>query len=347
MRHFTLTGIISTILLSYLFFAGPAAAQNQYGNQVVSYSRTTNWAQAADRDITTASTLTPDVVGTSASQRIQFATIIPAGSTSAGLYMQVNNLSSTLPLMASVLNNVTINTYLDGTKTGSWPASKLLSLSLLSYGQQQRVTLDPAPSSPFNQLELVGAGATNAYSLNLFEAFGPSPAPLPVQLVSFRGQPTAAGVKLAWQTASELTNSYFAVERAATDAAGFVELGRMAGAGTSAQSHSYQYVDPTPLALAYYRLRQVDAAGNISYSPVVAVQSNLVLSAYPSPAASTLTVTSPVATQVAIWDQHGRLVHQTLLASGSQVMDVSQLPAGLYVLHAPSTGQRLRFEKLP
>jgi hypothetical protein len=33
------------------------------------------------------------------------------------------------------------------------------------------------------------------------------------------------------------------------------------------------------------------------------------------------------------------------LAAGTQTLDVSQLPAGLYYLHEATTGQRLRFEK--
>ncbi|MGI4835021.1 MAG: T9SS type A sorting domain-containing protein [Janthinobacterium lividum] len=62
--------------------------------------------------------------------------------------------------------------------------------------------------------------------------------------------------------------------------------------------------------------------------------------------AATLSMASPVATQVTIFDQQGRLL-QAALAAGPQPIDVSNRPAGLYFLQDAATGQRVRFEKAP
>jgi len=259
--------------------------------------------------------------------------------------MRINNVANDL-LMASVLDNVTIKAYLNGVLKGTWQASKLINLNVLNPSQRTNVVLSPAPTSDFNQLELSAANAVSAYSISLFEAFGPSPAPLPVQLVSFQGKAAAAGVQLNWQTASELNNSHFVVERAAAGEAGFVALSHVAGAGNSSQARSYQYVDATPLALGYYRLGQVDANGQVTYSPVVVVQAaTAVLAAYPSPATTTLLVASPTTTQLSFYDQQGQLVQQATLAAGQQPLDVSGLPAGVYYLRAADTGQSVRFVK--
>ena len=99
--------------------------------------------------------------------------------------------------------------------------------------------------------------------------------PLPVTLVEFLAAPEGpAAVRLRWATASELNNASFTVERS-LDARTFGAIGAVAGAGTSTARHDYALLDqqlPAGAALLYYRLRQVDADGTFSYSPVRAVR---------------------------------------------------------------------------
>ena len=98
--------------------------------------------------------------------------------------------------------------------------------------------------------------------------------PLPVTLVDFTARaegPTAA--RLTWATASELNNAGFAVERS-LDARVFQGIGTVAGAGTSSVRHDYTLLDnklPAGATLLYYRLRQTDVSGTLTYSPVRAV----------------------------------------------------------------------------
>ena len=98
--------------------------------------------------------------------------------------------------------------------------------------------------------------------------------PLPVTLLDFAAQYQDGGAALRWRTASELRNRYFAVE-SSPDGTTFRQVGQVAGAGTSTQPRSYQFLDANLARYAapqvYYRLRQVDDDGTGTYSPVRAV----------------------------------------------------------------------------
>lgn len=115
-------------------------------------------------------------------------------------------------------------------------------------------------------------------------------APLPVQLSAFSASaaPNRA-VQLAWQTASELNNSYFEVQRS-QDGRTFTAIGRVAGHSSSTQASAYSFTDAAPGAEAtqYYRLRQVNTDGSFDYSPVrvatlAAGSSPALLSVAPNP----------------------------------------------------------------
>ncbi|WP_116545133.1 SGNH/GDSL hydrolase family protein [Pontibacter virosus] len=95
--------------------------------------------------------------------------------------------------------------------------------------------------------------------------------PLPVELHSFKGIATQSGVQLDWETASELDNAFFEVQRGQS-ATEFDSIGHVEGAGTTSLTQSYTFQDKkADNGVNYYRLRQVDFDGTESYSPVVAV----------------------------------------------------------------------------
>ena len=99
-------------------------------------------------------------------------------------------------------------------------------------------------------------------------------APLPVTLLDFTAKAEGpAAVRLSWATASELNNAGFTVERS-LDARTFQAIGTVAGAGTSPVPHDYKLLDtrlPAGATLLYYRLRQTDLSGELTYSPVRSV----------------------------------------------------------------------------
>ncbi|RZK61627.1 MAG: T9SS type A sorting domain-containing protein [Hymenobacter sp.] len=343
MRYLSLCQRYTLLLAILLLGVRPGAAQTsrRYTDRVISFLNTANPNLATGHDPGTQATLTPPALFGAAALRLSFAGPNPAGS-QAGLVVNSGGL-----LTLAALNGLAINTYLAPSTVPqeTIQLSQLLTLQVLNAGS---ATAAFTTTKPFDQLELAAGGLLNAYSFGLVEVFADVAAPLPVELVDFRGLATQAGVQLSWQTASELNNSYFAIERANDQEAAFAELGRVAGAGTSSQAHRYQFVDAAPSPLNYYRLRQVDADGAAHYSPVVAVRAvpSTRLLAYPNPATSTLLVASPAQVHLSLLDQQGRLVRQTMLAAGQQPLDISGLPPGIYYLRDAATGQSTRFVKI-
>lgn len=111
---------------------------------------------------------------------------------------------------------------------------------------------------------------------------------LPVQLSRFEGQCTGTGAELSWQTATEINNKKFVVERSENQQLWSV-AGEVAGAGNSTQPRQYQFRDQKSgvANLRYYRLKQVDYDGKTTISPIIKVECNPnlndVVSVYPNP----------------------------------------------------------------
>lgn len=173
--------------------------------------------------------------------------------------------------------------------------------------------------------------------------------PLPVTLRAFTAVAEGPAARLAWVTASEANSAYFAVERAAEGGA-FTELGRVAGQGTSAVGATYAYLDARAAragTTVYYRLRQVDADGTASYSPVRVLRFGAAAVAlYPTPAGATAALdltalpTSPQA--VIILDLTGRTLARYTLAGGhTHALDLRGLPVGVSLVRVAGYTLRL------
>jgi len=282
-------------------------------------------------------------------------------------------------LDASLLSNVTINTYsgqngeiLMETASGS----SLLDLGLLAGGAKNSVGF--RTTQPFSWVEVQVSQAVSALDqIRIYNAFAedtrmgfptnlvaPS-SPLPVELTAFTVRATDRGAELRWQTASELNNSQFVIERAVQQGAKavFQEVGRIAGYGTSTTAHQYSFVDAGVAELSvgtvYYRLRQVDFNGKESLSPVVAASfTGQALSASlqlaPNPAATTDQVrvfvgaTDAVAgQQVVIYDAQGQQVSSLTLTDHTALLPATGLSRGLYhVVLLNAAGQRVTSQRL-
>jgi hypothetical protein len=187
------------------------------------------------------------------------------------------------------------------------------------------------------------AAYTDGWLLGV-SALTPAPTPLPVTLTSFAAQalPNHAA-RLTWQTASELNNAYFAVERS-FDGASFQEVGQVAGQGTKAIASTYTFTEggsgqraPGPI---YYRLRQVDLAGSSTYSPMRTLTftaASATVGLAPNPATGTadldLTQLPAGVYQVTVLDVTGRpLLHQDLAAGLAHTLPLHHLPSGQYIV---------------
>ena len=96
---------------------------------------------------------------------------------------------------------------------------------------------------------------------------------LPVELLNFNGKQVGPKVKLEWNTASEINNDYFMVERADADQTSYDFIAKVRSwFNNSSVPLYYEAWDEQPLkGLQYYRLKQVDLDGKYTYSQPVAV----------------------------------------------------------------------------
>jgi photosystem II stability/assembly factor-like uncharacterized protein len=95
---------------------------------------------------------------------------------------------------------------------------------------------------------------------------------IPVELVSFSAKQIDNNVHLKWQTATELNNHGFEIERK-TENSEWRIIGFKEGNGTTTESHYYTFIDDNISSGKYhYRLKQIDYDGKFEYSNIVEVE---------------------------------------------------------------------------
>jgi len=193
-----------------------------------------------------------------------------------------------------------------------------------------------------------GTGSIYRYEQTQSAAVPSLSTPLPVVLTAFTGQATSAGNQLNWATAQEVKSASFVVE-ASADGTAFATVAELAAAGNSSTARNYQYLDASVAAQnaarRYYRLRQVDLDGTVTYSAIVVLSRTVAATsstfeAYPNPFTDQLSVALPgtyelQATTVTLLSLAGRPVYNAKLSLGTAPQALTalpELPAGVYVL---------------
>lgn len=180
--------------------------------------------------------------------------------------------------------------------------------------------------------------------------------PLPIDLLSFEAQIfEETSVLLRWQTATEINNSHFVIERSA-DGQIYEAIGELAGAGNSTQIQNYRWIDSQPLfGQNLYRLKQVDFDGSFSYSQVRAVvfdEGSLPLKVYPNPVQEVLTLDFQVKTQerplIQLIDIQGNTLYQERLevVESKLYLSLPNLSSGIYILRIINQGRPQVFQIL-
>lgn len=118
--------------------------------------------------------------------------------------------------------------------------------------------------------------------------------PLPIELLSFTANECENAVCLEWQTASEINNDFFTLEKS-IDGVAWQSFITLLGAGNSHSTINYNAIDKDPFSgLSYYRLKQTDFNGDFEYSPIVSVflenQHDQGVTVYPNPASKYVTI---------------------------------------------------------
>lgn len=162
---------------------------------------------------------------------------------------------------------------------------------------------------------------------------------LPVELLAFEARRTGNAVATAWATATEKNSDYFTLERSANGSE-FSAIGKVKAAQTSMTRLDYTLIDNAPLATtAYYRLRQTDADGTFSFSPVVTVRGTATAAhavAVPNPGTGQFEIWVPAAEVLAteVTTVVGTRVAAPTAATpaGHLALDLRTQPAGVYLV---------------
>lgn len=94
---------------------------------------------------------------------------------------------------------------------------------------------------------------------------------LPVELLAFTATKQNNTSLLTWQTASELNNEGFEIERS-SDSKSFEKIGWVNGHGTTLNTNSYKFIDTNPFkGNNYYRLKQIDYDNKYEHSAIKTV----------------------------------------------------------------------------
>lgn len=180
------------------------------------------------------------------------------------------------------INNQSINIQIkevtqitDSTPSGSIDISVQNNLGSLSYSWTgdngfTATTQDLTNLSP-GVYSLTVTDETNCTAQTEVEIFDNSSS-LPVELLSFTATQLSKSIELTWQTAFELNNGGFNIQRS-TDAQSFRNIGFIEGKGDNNSLLNYRYTDEEVYlpGTYYYRLEQIDTDGKKDYSQIVAI----------------------------------------------------------------------------
>jgi hypothetical protein len=196
-----------------------------------------------------------------------------------------------------------------------------------------------APASGTLQLKITNistyAGPDNS-SYGMIIGYIGFNVPTPVTLVDFNALKNGSEVAINWQTATEINNDYFIVEKS-KNGIDFTTVGIIDGSGNSQSTLNYQTTDHSPYyGISYYRLKQVDYDGTVSYSKIEAVNfnGNKNLTVSPNPGTGIFNIQGLNGeSEISVQNPLGQVVLIKKGFSDSSEIDLSSQPDGVYFIN--------------
>jgi hypothetical protein len=177
-------------------------------------------------------------------------------------------------------NRISLNIVLSNTSGGTGVSNTSMDVATITFS-----TINSAGSANLTFVPLLEFFSPNAvqWTNGSFDPLNTNP--LPVELSSFTASSNQNGVNLKWQTATEVNNYGFDVERKVHTSTEFSpiksglsvtvweKVGFVAGNGNSNSPKEYSFIDKNPSGGSkfQYRLKQIDNDGAFEYSDVVNV----------------------------------------------------------------------------
>ncbi|MGK0363787.1 MAG: hypothetical protein ACI85O_000840 [Saprospiraceae bacterium] len=181
---------------------------------------------------------------------------------------------------------------------------------------------------------------------------------LPVDLLDFcLSESDKNTVLLNWETATEINNDYFSVERS-YNVREFEEIGKIEGAGNTSDNENYSFIDEKPELNRpiYYRLKQVDFDGAYEYSLIKKIMIEqpaiTIEKVYPNPVFRSETVkvkfdlsTNVQNVEMIVYDilGHEKMKNIIAVSNGENVINFSpsDLVAGQYYISLIADNQSI------
>ncbi len=168
--------------------------------------------------------------------------------------------------------------------------------------------------------------------------------PVPVEFTSFTSSVSGSNVVLQWETATEINNLGFEVQRKSKDTE-FEAVGFVSGSGTTTEPRNYFFTDSKiPNGQYAYRLKQMDFDGVFSYSDEIVVEVDApaeyaLEQNYPNPFNPSTNINFSIAeasvVKIAVYNLLGQEVAELVnefKAAGLYIVnfDASEFPSGAY-----------------
>ncbi|MEO6838742.1 MAG: T9SS type A sorting domain-containing protein [Ginsengibacter sp.] len=148
---------------------------------------------------------------------------------------------------------------------------------------------------------------------------------------------------LNWTTAEEINNDHFDIQRSSSTT-DYKTIGTVKGNGTTSIAHDYSFADANPFdGENFYRLRQVDINGNVTYSKIVPVRFNFrIIEIYPNPAQKQIYIRNNVnfsngnKLKIELMDIEGKVLYRQTSSSNLGNIITLNIPStianGIYVV---------------
>lgn len=142
------------------------------------------------------------------------------------------------------------------------------------------------------------------------------PTSLPIQLSFFKGECKNGVTQLNWQTATELNNAFFSIEKS-SDGTNWVSIATINAVGNSNTAKNYQYTDKSAVAGNLYRLKQTDLDGSYTYAATINItckkEGKTLFTITPNPVINTMKLSlsglvDKGAYSITIYDVSGKIV---------------------------------------
>ncbi len=195
-------------------------------------------------------------------------------------------------------------------------------------------------------------GATNSRNTSEFSSCLYVNA-LPVKFLQFTATKSNEEALLEWSTATEKNNAYFEIQRS-IDGIYFETIKIVSATGNAIEVQSYSCLDSeiSEGEIYYYKIKQVDADGQFSFSTTISIDLNgdeEVVHLYPNPASDNieLKLSSGSIVSIALYDLLGRaLISINDIHTHSYKLMISEMATGIYVLKINTDKNKSYQEKI-